>query len=200
MDSNLPSSSKLVLYDLAPAQNWDLSQSMNPAQSSEPDRAWYVAINGQKHGPMTSLASCAMMPAKQAPVDSLVWSAGMGQWEPAACFPDFAQAMGVPLRVITINAPPSSGHDVISTIIPVRNSAALIGYYMSVASLIPLVGLFLGPVAIVFGVKGLHAVKATPLVKGTVHAWVAIIMGSIVTLVNLAGIIAILLLSSQHLF
>lgn len=133
-------------------------------------------------------------------MDSLVWSAGMGQWEPAACFPDFAQAMGVPLRVITINAPASSGDDVISTIIPVRNSAALIGYYMSVASLIPFVGLFLGPVAIVLGVKGLYAVKATPLVKGTVHAWVAIIMGSIVTLVNLAGIIAILLLSSQHLF
>lgn len=76
----------------------------------------------------------------------------------------------------------SAPDDSASVIIPYKNKSALIGYYTSIGSLIPVVGLIAGPVAIWLGVKGLKAVKSDPRVHGTAHAWVAIILGSISTL------------------
>jgi hypothetical protein len=70
----------------------------------------------------------------------------------------------------------------IETLIPTRNGAALIGYYLGVFSLIPVLGLPLGLVAIVFGIVGFRAVRRKPNVKGTAHALVAIILGSLTTI------------------
>ena len=146
------------------------------------ERAWHVAIHGQKHGPMDRAALVSMMRAKQVPTDALVWTQGMQVWQPATAFPEFADAMGVPLRVATTPAA-SGGDETIATIVPFRNSSALIGYYVSIAALIPGVGIVLGPAAIILGFKGLKARRENPAVHGTAHAWVAIILGSIVTLV-----------------
>lgn len=66
-----------------------------------------------------------------------------------------------------------------SVIIPYKNVAALVGYYTSIGALIPVVGLIAGPVAVWLGVKGLKAVKADPRVHGTVHSWVAIVLGGL---------------------
>lgn len=77
-------------------------------------------------------------------------------------------------------------------LIPYKNSCALVGYYLGVFSLIPCVGLLLGPIAVILGVLGLRAVREHPDRKGTIHAWTAIILGACATLGNLVliGLIA----------
>jgi len=82
-----------------------------------------------------------------------------------------------------------------SVIIPYKNTSALVGYYVSIAALIPIVGLVAGPVAVVLGVKGLKAVKADPRVHGTAHAWVAIVLGGLASLLYW-GIVLIMVIAA----
>lgn len=72
-------------------------------------------------------------------------------------------------------APPSD--DTLSSIIPYKNSAALIAYYLGVFSLIPCLGIFLGIAAFILGLIGLKYAKKHPEAKGKVHAWIGIIAG-----------------------
>jgi hypothetical protein len=176
-----------------PGYGYDLAVPEAKVSPGAAGRAWHVAIHGQKQGPMEHAALIAMMRGKQVPVDSLVWTPGMQQWQPASAFPDFADAMGVQLRVLANPvAGGGGGDDAIATIVPFRNSYALIGYYVSIGSLIPLLGAILGPLAIFFGFKGLKVRRENPAVHGTAHCWVAIILGGLVTLAHLAGIVAII--------
>lgn len=162
----------------------------SPATSG---RAWHVAIHGQKQGPMDREALLAMMRARQVPTDSLVWTPGMPQWQPASAFPDFADALGVPLRAVQGQVSPSGGDDAIATIVPYRNSFALIGYYVSIGALIPVLGALLGPAAVFLGFKGLKARQVNPAIHGTAHAWVAIILGGTITLIHLGLLIFLVL-------
>ena len=88
---------------------------------------------------------------------------------------------------------PPAADDPIATIIPFRNGHALGGYYTSIGSLIPLLGAIAGPIAIWLGVKGLQRVKEDPRVKGTAHAIIAIVLGSIGTLISLSCVGTIIL-------
>ncbi len=83
----------------------------------------------------------------------------------------------------------TSADDAVSTIIPYKNAAALIAYYLAVFSLIPCIGLFLGIAAFICGIIGLRKAKAMPSAKGKVHAWIGIIVGGLFALVWLAAII-----------
>jgi hypothetical protein len=83
-------------------------------------------------------------------------------------------------------------------LIPTRNPQALIGYYLSVLSLAPCIGNIVGPVAIVLGVRGLGAVKANPNLSGKAHAIVAIVLGSITTLLYWGGFLAIFISGQRH--
>lgn len=76
-----------------------------------------------------------------------------------------------------------------AVIIPYKNVPALVGYYVSVASLIPIAALLLGPAAVILGVIGLKKVRAEPRVHGTAHAWVAVCLGSITFLGHIAFIV-----------
>jgi hypothetical protein len=82
-------------------------------------------------------------------------------------------------------------------LIPYKNPAALAAYYLGLFSLFPLLGLFLAIPALVLGVAGLRARKRDPSIKGSVHAWIGIVMGGIFTLVwgALAVLIVVALLS-----
>jgi uncharacterized Zn finger protein (UPF0148 family) len=90
--------------------------------------------------------------------------------------------------------------DAVTTLIPYKNGKALAAYYIGVFSLIPCLGLGLGPVALVFGILGLRYVKENPRAKGTGHAWAGIILGSLTTAGNLGVAILILIgfLASRH--
>lgn len=72
----------------------------------------------------------------------------------------------------------------VSTIIPYHNGLALAGYYLGVFSLVPVLGLILGPLGVIFGIIGLRKVSANPEIKGTGHAITAIVLGGIGALYN----------------
>jgi hypothetical protein len=57
-----------------------------------------------------------------------------------------------------------------SAIFPTRNPGALWAYYLAVFSLIPVLGIFLGPPAFILGWKGLRAARENPQVEGKIHA------------------------------
>jgi hypothetical protein len=67
--------------------------------------------------------------------------------------------------------------DATGGIIPYKNPPALIAYYLAVFSLIPCLGLPLGLAAFVLGIVGLVKRKRQPHVKGSVHAWIGILLG-----------------------
>jgi hypothetical protein len=77
-------------------------------------------------------------------------------------------------------APTASGaSDALSKIVPYKNKPALIGYYLAVFSLIPCIGLLMAVAAIALGIKGLAVARQTPEAHGKVHAWIAIVLGGL---------------------
>ena len=84
---------------------------------------------------------------------------------------------GQPIR----NEDPS---DPFATLVPTRNQKALMGYYFAVASVIPMIGLGLGPIAIWHGFRGLGAIKENADLPGKAHSIVAMTLGSITTIAH----------------
>jgi hypothetical protein len=62
-------------------------------------------------------------------------------------------------------------------LIPYKNPKALIAYYLGIFSFIPLLGIFLGIAAFVLGILGLRDRKRNPVIKGSIHAWIGIVVG-----------------------
>ncbi len=80
-------------------------------------------------------------------------------------------------------------------LIPYKNPHALIAYYLGLFSLFPCVGLLLAIPAFILGIMGLKRYKANPIIHGSVHAWIGIIMGGLMTVVWSAGIIFLIVVS-----
>jgi DNA-directed RNA polymerase subunit M/transcription elongation factor TFIIS len=78
-------------------------------------------------------------------------------------------------------------------LIPYKNPRALIAYYCGVFSIIPVLGLVLGPAALVLGIMGLRYVNRHPTAKGTAHAVVGLVCGIVATLGNWGFVILILI-------
>jgi hypothetical protein len=68
-------------------------------------------------------------------------------------------------------------------VIPYKNPPALIAYYLGLFSLAPVIGLFLAIPALVLGIIGLKKRRENPAIKGSVHAWIGIGCGSVMTLI-----------------
>jgi len=83
------------------------------------------------------------------------------------------------------NYAPPPRDDPISTLIPYRNTPALISYYLGVFSIIPCLGLPLGIAALILGIRGLKLASQNPNAKGKAHAIVGIICGSVFGLIYL---------------
>jgi hypothetical protein len=84
-----------------------------------------------------------------------------------------------------------SGNDVVETFIPYKNGRALAAYYCGVFSLIPCVGLLLGPVAFILGILGVRYAQAHPKAKGMGHAIAGIVLGGLTSLGNWGVVIVI---------
>ena len=82
--------------------------------------------------------------------------------------------------------------DVFETLVPTRNQHALMGYYFAVFSVIPMIGLGLGPIAIWNGIRGLGAIKEKPELPGKTHGVVAVTLGSITTIAHWLTMIFVL--------
>lgn len=82
-------------------------------------------------------------------------------------------------------------------LIPTKNGFALAAYYIGVFSLIPCTALLLAPLAVIFGVLGIEAIKRNPTLPGTAHAIAGIVLGSITFIVNILGIIGVIWLQKM---
>lgn len=82
--------------------------------------------------------------------------------------------------------PKTHGHeegDATGGVIPYKNMPALLAYYLGLASLLPCVGILFGIPAFVLGILGLRKRAQNPAVKGSVHAWIGIVLGGLMTLI-----------------
>jgi hypothetical protein len=82
-----------------------------------------------------------------------------------------------PTSLDGLRMPPPSKPSVMDHVIPAKNMPALLGYYFGVFSLLPVLGLLLGPAAVISGVLGLR--KARPTGVGRGHAITAIVLGGL---------------------
>lgn len=84
-----------------------------------------------------------------------------------------------------------NGGDSTGGLIPYKNPHALAAYYLGLFSLAPCIGLPLGVGGLVLGIIGLKKRRENPVIKGSVHAWIGIIMGGIMaTIWLIVGIAA----------
>lgn len=66
----------------------------------------------------------------------------------------------------------------VASLVPFKNIRALIGYYCAIFGLVPIAGLLLGPVALLFGILGVKYAHSHPETKGLNHALFAVILGT----------------------
>ena len=81
---------------------------------------------------------------------------------------------------------PETKSDATGGLIPYKNPYALVGYYLSIFSMIPFVGIFLGVAGIICGIVGVRRRNRNPMVRGTAHAWFAILFSALVILIQVA--------------
>ncbi len=161
---------------------------------------WYYGVGQQRVGPVEVSSFLALIAAAQVRPETLVWRPGMAQWVAAQQLPELAtnldsaaaaRASSPPVRPGFVGVEVQS--DATGGLIPYKNGAALSSYYVSIAALIPVLGLVLAPAAIWLGLKGLKEAKKNPQVRGKAHAWFGVMLGSIIALVYIAIIVAIII-------
>lgn len=89
-----------------------------------------------------------------------------------------------------VASPSGTGEgDATGGLIPYKNPKALISYYLGIGSLL----IFpLGFVSIVLGFMGLADRKRNPVIKGSAHAWIGIVLGGLSLLCGSVGILTII--------
>jgi hypothetical protein len=166
-----------------------------PMLASEGALPWYYGVGQHRVGPVDAGSFLALIAAAQVRPETLVWRPGMTQWIAAQQIPELATPLAAAAGVRASTPPVQPGYvgvevqsDATGGLIPYKNGAALAGYYLSIVALVPGLGLLLSPVAIWLGVKGLRAVKREPLIKGSVHAWIGIGLGSVVLMMHILAL------------
>ena len=145
---------------------------------------------GQEYGPTDMVQLERWAQEGRIPSDAMLVPEDAREPYPAADEPRLrVHILAPPTRSTGIAGP--SEHEG-PALIPYKNPAALVGYYLSIFSCIPLIGLVLGPIAIFLGIRGLIQVSRHPQRKGTVHAWIAIALGLIGTAIGVVMLVAIL--------
>jgi hypothetical protein len=92
------------------------------------------------------------------------------------------------------NYGPQGEGDATGGVIPYKNPYALTAYYLGILSLLCCIfGVPFGLVPVVLGIIGLKKRADNPAIKGSVHAWIGIVLGGISALISVffaLGIIA----------
>jgi hypothetical protein len=153
---------------------------------------WFYNIKADKRGPVSTATIRELIAAGTVQRGTFIWCEGMSAWSPADAVDDFRQAFVAAPTPEQARQPIAD--NAVSTIIPYTNVPALIGYYVSVASLIPILGVLLAIAAIILGVNGLRYAKQNPQAKGTAHAVVAIVLGTLVLLGHLAAFVVLVIM------
>lgn len=93
---------------------------------------------------------------------------------------------------------PAEKGDSTGGLIPYKNPHALTAYYLGLFSLIPVLGLLLGAISVPLGISGLKKRKANPAIRGSVHAWIGIVIGGISVLVHLLILASVVFAASNR--
>ncbi len=156
----------------------------------------HVAVHGQQVGVFEIGKVNEGIAGGSIPADTaLAWYEGCPNWIPIAQVP----GVSLPSRPAVAAAPPplpppgvAPAGDGTGGLIPYKNPKALTAYYLGIFGLFPLIGFLLAVPALILGILGLQARKQNPLIKGAVHAWVGIILGTISISYHLLGFAAML--------
>ena len=85
--------------------------------------------------------------------------------------------------------------DATGGVIPYKNPYALIAYYVGIGSLLScIIPLPVGIVAVVLGIIGLRKRAENPVIKGSIHAWIGIVLGGITTLFSFFAIAMVIVM------
>jgi hypothetical protein len=155
---------------------------------------WMLRLsNGSEFGPASIEMMCEWAGQRRVPADAQLVDAATGERRSVLSEPRLRAILQAPPTTPTGPVQPGIGAPPVDTgfsrLIPARNPCALAGYYIAVASLIPCLALLTGPIALVLGIIGLRARLKNPAVHGLAHAWVAIIGGAGLLLLNVAVIV-----------
>lgn len=97
----------------------------------------------------------------------------------------WANAMSNPYQSPTSQDPPlqpsaTNQPDATGGVIPYKNPHALFAYYGSIATLLCCISpLPLGLVPVWLGIVGLRNRAKNPIIKGSIHAWIGIVLGGL---------------------
>jgi len=154
----------------------------------------HITTQGRQEGPFTTeQLNQALSQGRFQINDSLAWYEGCSDWialtqVPGIIVPRTSAPPPPPPRA---PAPPTQG-DATGGVIPYKNPKALISYYLGIFGLMPAIGLFLAIPAIILGFMGLKQYKLSPIIKGSIHAWIGIVLGGISVSYHLLAIILII--------
>lgn len=84
--------------------------------------------------------------------------------------------------------PPSKAMD---HVVPTKNQPALLGYYYAIFGLLPIIGLFLAPAAIAYGLIGLDRGNRLPRFIGYGHALFATVAGILGAIISYGLVVAL---------
>jgi hypothetical protein len=136
--------------------------------------------DGNEYGPVSTEELHQWIAQNRCTRETLVQVDESGEWVPMVNLPDFQSAFSAPTP--PASSPKEDGG--VSTMIPYKNTSALIAYYLGVFCILcpPILSI----PALVLGIKGLHNVRENPEAKGTVHAWIGIVSGSFFLILSIA--------------
>ncbi len=155
----------------------------------------FIHRDNQQQGPFTvdeindRLRSGAVIAS-----GTFAWYEGCSGWMTLDRVPGLFMLNTPPTFVA--GAMPSSQSDATGGLIPYKNPYALVGYYLSIFSMIPFVGIPLGVAGIICGIVGVRRRNRNPMMRGTAHAWFAILFSALVILIQVAAIVSLVLYRS----
>jgi hypothetical protein len=156
----------------------------------------HVAVHGQELGVFEREALNARLADGTIPADTaLAWYEGCPNWIPIAQVPGVILPGPTAAPASPPPLPPpgaSSSGDGTGGLIPYKNPKALTAYYLGIFGLFPFIGFLLAVPALNLGILGLQARKQNPLIKGAVHAWVGLVLGTISISYHLLGLTLVL--------
>ncbi len=163
------------------------AESKNKMPSVDFPREIFITHGSQQFGPYTvEEINAKIRTGEVTGVGTFAWYQGCSQWISLDRVPGVFMLYAPP--TFGACAQPHSQGDATGGLIPYKNPPALVGYYLSIFSLIPLLGIPLGIAGVICGIFGLRRRNKNPIIKGMGHALFAIIFGSLVILIQAAGI------------
>lgn len=137
------------------------------------ERIWHVRRGESQVGPYTAAELGEMAASGRILRSDLIWKQGMPHWQRAGDAQGLFAAGAPPL-------PTNQQGDSTGGLIPYKNPKALIAYYTGLfLSPCCLIGVPLGILPLTFGILGLRDRKRNPVIKGSVHAWIGIVLGGL---------------------